>query len=116
MKIQRWVKELRAWFDAGRVRRRQEMKSILGVLKKLRAKERSLREKWAATGDADKRGELSGKLDVLRAQRLKGVARLQEIRADLREQGRPQRTRTEVAPRSTTDQERIGSQVRSDLP
>jgi DNA-directed RNA polymerase sigma subunit (sigma70/sigma32) len=85
MKIRDLLKILGPVLDPDGVKRRQEMKTIRAVLKKLKAKERDLLERRLAAGDGADREDLSDKLDVVRAQRVKGVVRLQELRAGLRE-------------------------------
>jgi hypothetical protein len=101
MKIRRLLRILGPLLDPDRVRQRQEMRSIRAVLKKLRAKERNLQTRRLAAGEDMERQDLADKLDVVRAQRVKGVARLQELRAGLREKGPAQHTPTEVRPFST---------------
>lgn len=95
MKLRRLVKMLAAMLDAGRIRQRREIRSVRGVLSMLRAKERTLQQRQAAAGNGEERDEISGKLDVLHAQRLKGVTRLQEIRSGLRAPGRSRGPRNE---------------------
>jgi hypothetical protein len=101
MKIRSLLKILEPLLDSSRSKQRQEMKSIRAVLRKLRAKERGLQERRLAAGEGADRADLSDQLDVVHAQRTKGVARLREIRADLRREGPSQHSATEVRPFST---------------
>lgn len=58
----------------------EHARSIHKVLKELRVRERALLDERDAATDDDHRESLSGKLDVLRAQRAKGMRVLRELR------------------------------------
>lgn len=61
-------------------RQRNELQILRGVMKELRVKERHLRDKHSSAMTDDEREEFTGKLEVLRAQRIKGLARIKALR------------------------------------
>jgi hypothetical protein len=76
------LNKLARFFDADREAQRKEMDSILKVTKKLKAKERELREKLATTPAGEEREEIAAKLGEIEAQRNKALKLIQELRAD----------------------------------
>ncbi|RKT43543.1 hypothetical protein [Thiocapsa rosea] len=75
------LNKLARFFDADRAAQRKEIDSILKVTKKLKIKERELREKLTKTPAGEEHDEIAGKLDVIEAQRNKALKLIQELRA-----------------------------------
>ncbi len=87
MKTKKLLAKLTDFMNKDQTTQREELEHIRKVLKKLKKKEQDLREELAAELDDDERRELEGKLDVVHAQRIKGVERVKEIRDRRRENG-----------------------------
>jgi predicted nucleic acid-binding Zn-ribbon protein len=85
MKTKKLLEKLANFMDKDRATQSEELLCIRAVLKKLKTKERRLREKLEAAPDEDERRELEGKLQVVHAQRQKGLERVREIRDSRRE-------------------------------
>jgi len=85
MKTKKLLAKLADFMNKDRVAQREELERTREVLKKLKKKEMQLREKLEADPDEEERRELTGKLDVVHAQRIKGVERVKEIRDSRRE-------------------------------
>jgi CHAD domain-containing protein len=82
MKTRTLLEKLGHFLGEDKASQRQEMKSIREVLKKLKDKEKHLREELDKDLDSDERHEIQTKLDVVHAQRLKGLDRVKELRAE----------------------------------
>ena len=82
MKTRLLLEKLGHFLGQDKVSQRQEMKSIREVLKKLKNKEKHLREELDKDLDHDERHEIQTKLRVVHAQRLKGLDRVKELRAE----------------------------------
>jgi hypothetical protein len=80
MKTKTLLGKLADFMNKDRVAQREELEHIREVLKKLKKKEQKLREKLEASADEEDRREIEGKLEVVHAQRTKGVERVKEIR------------------------------------
>jgi len=85
MKTKKLLAKLADFMNKDRVAQREELERMREVLKKLKKKEMQLREKLEAAPDDEERREIMGKLDVVHAQRIKGVERVKEIRDSRRE-------------------------------
>jgi len=85
MKTKKLLAKLADFMNKDRVAQREELERIRELLKKLKKKEQQLREKLEADPDEEECRELMGKLDVVHAQRIKGVERVKEIRDSRRE-------------------------------
>jgi predicted nucleic acid-binding Zn-ribbon protein len=85
MKTKKLLEKLANFMNKDRAAQSEELVCIRAVLKKLKTKERRLREKLDAASDEDERRELEGKLQVVHAQRQKGLERVREIRDSRRE-------------------------------
>jgi predicted nucleic acid-binding Zn-ribbon protein len=72
------------FLNADKAAQLEELESIRRILRQLRAKERKLREDLAAESDPEEREELSAELEVVRAQRVKGMERVAELRGERR--------------------------------
>ncbi len=78
MKQKKLLEKLKAFFDSD-VRERDKQKSdIKDVLKKLKKKERNLKEKLDAEDDVEKCNRIQQKIDVVYAQRRKGIKLIKE--------------------------------------
>ena len=80
MKTKSLLARLRAFLDAEGAQQRQEIASIREVLKGLRKKQRKLQAKLAQDPEREDRAEIQAKLDVIYAQRRKGVKRVRALR------------------------------------
>lgn len=82
MKLKRLLEKLSRFLDANSKTQQQEIKSIRKVLKELKAKEHKLQEKLAnrSAYEADEIEALEFKLDVIYAQRRKGIERVQALK------------------------------------
>lgn len=80
MKTKKLLAKLSEFMNQDQAEQREELENIRKVLKKLKKKERDLREQLAAEPDEDERRDLTTKLDVVHAQRSKGLERVKEIR------------------------------------
>jgi hypothetical protein len=104
MKTHKLLKKLAHFLSQDRSAQRQELKSIREILKKLKLKECHLRDKLELAADADERKEIEGKLEVVHAQRLKGLARVKEIREDQRAQDqKPEKPPSPVEQAASSD-------------
>ena len=73
------LEKLRKFFAADQQEKIKHLKQIKKVLKKLREKERKLQKKLEQCGDSDKTIVVQQELDIIYAQRMKGVKILQEL-------------------------------------
>jgi len=89
MKTRKLLAKLANFMDKDRNVQSDELAAIREVLKKLKTKERKLREKLEANTDEEERKELQGKLEVVHAQRIKGLERVMEIRESRKEKSAP---------------------------
>ncbi|MCA1789004.1 MAG: hypothetical protein LC667_03850 [Thioalkalivibrio sp.] len=89
MKTKKLLARLANFMDKDRNVQRDELAAIREVLKKLKTKEHKLRAKLEANPDDEQRKELQGKLDVVHAQRIKGLERVMEIRDSRKETSAP---------------------------
>jgi hypothetical protein len=89
MKTKKLLAKLAHFMDKDRNVETEELATIREVLKKLKTKEHKLREKLEADPGEEERAELQGKLDVVHAQRIKGLERVKEIRDSRREINTP---------------------------
>jgi hypothetical protein len=82
MKTKKLLSKLADLLNADRRAQIENVRCIKEILKKLKKKERDLKEKLDEEDDPDKRAEIDAKLRVIYAQRTKGVGILQELRGD----------------------------------
>lgn len=80
MATKKLLAKLGRFLDADRASQRKEIDSIRKVLKKLKHKERDLREKLPKAPAGEERDEIAAKLEVIYAQRRKGLDRVKELR------------------------------------
>ena len=86
MKLKKIIGRLVSYFDADLKTQRKEKKALHKLLKQLKHKEQELCDQLAETESIEKREELQTKLDVVRAQRTKGMVYLQAGRKQRQEQ------------------------------
>lgn len=84
MKIKKLMERLTRFLDADTKTQMEEIRSIRKVLKALKEKERKLRDKLERGVEGETAEELQIKLDVIYAQRRKGVERVQALRESLK--------------------------------
>jgi cytoplasmic iron level regulating protein YaaA (DUF328/UPF0246 family) len=80
MKTRKLLARLADFLDADRAAQQAEIESIRKVLKKLKEKERNLRDKLDEETEPEERKAIAAKLDVVYAQRRKGLERVRAIR------------------------------------
>lgn len=84
MKANKLLERLTRFLDADSKTQLEEIKAIRKVLKELKEKERKLREKLEKNPKRDDVDELQIKLDVIYAQRRKGVDRVKALKEKLK--------------------------------
>ncbi|WOJ95099.1 hypothetical protein R0135_07980 [Congregibacter variabilis] len=83
MKAKKLLNRLGEFLDADETTQYRELKAtnkVLGVLKALKRKEASLKEQLLITLDPQERSAIQTKLDVIYAQRKKGVERVKQLK------------------------------------
>ncbi len=88
MKLKKLLEHVSDFLDADSKTQMDEIKSIRKVLKELKSKERDLKEKIAKSSKKlteDERDEMKIRLDVIYAQRKKGLERVKELKTRLKE-------------------------------
>ncbi len=88
MKVKKLMERLGSYLDADIGIQMEEASSIRKLLKELKKKERSLRQKLDALDPKvapEEREELQTKLDVIYAQRKKGLVRVKELKKSMKQ-------------------------------
>jgi ADP-dependent phosphofructokinase/glucokinase len=80
MKSKKLLGRLSEFLNADEKTQKQEIKSARNVLKALKDKEKELKSRLEHSTDADETAALQTKLDVIYAQRSKGVELLKRLR------------------------------------
>ncbi|PLY13527.1 MAG: hypothetical protein C0631_13670 [Sedimenticola sp.] len=80
MKTSKLIKRAEEFFSAEKKQQREEIDSIKEILKKLKKKQRTLKEKLEKEKDNDDRKQLQKELRTLFAQRKKGLKVLKKIK------------------------------------
>jgi predicted nucleic acid-binding Zn-ribbon protein len=78
MKNEKLLDKLKTFFDADARERKKQKSDIKDILKKLKKRERKLKEKLDAENNAEKRKHLQQEIDVIYAQRTKGIKLIKE--------------------------------------
>lgn len=78
MKQKKLLEKLKAFFDSDARERDKQKSDIKDILKKLKKKERNLKEKFDAEDDVEKRNRIQQKIGVIYAQRKKGIKLIKE--------------------------------------
>ena len=79
MKQKKLLDKLLEFFDASGQKKKKQKSDIKLILKKLKKKERKLKEKLASEKNDNKRKRLKQEIDVVYAQRKKGIKAIKEI-------------------------------------
>ena len=74
MKQKKLLEKLRIFFDSDARERKKQRSDVKDILKKLKKRERHLKEKLEDEKDKEKRNRIQQKIDVVYAQRKKGIA------------------------------------------
>lgn len=82
MKTKNLLSRLTRFLDADTKTQQKEIKSIRELLKKLKQKERDLKEKLDKRPDREDADDIRIKLDVIYAQRLKGLDRVKLLKEE----------------------------------
>ena len=85
MKLKKALRKLSQYLDADQREQLAQYDSIKKVLKKLKSKRNQLREKIELIEDDEERQQIQNKLDIVNAQRKKGVKLLKELKLIRRE-------------------------------
>ncbi|MFT4873075.1 hypothetical protein [Congregibacter sp.] len=80
MKAKKLLKRLSEFLDADEKTQYREVKSTKKVLKALKQKEASLKQELTFMGAAQEQAAVQTKLDVIYAQRKKGVGRVKQLK------------------------------------
>ncbi|AHE98019.1 hypothetical protein [Thioalkalivibrio paradoxus] len=80
MKTRKLLERLGRFLDKDRAEQHAELESIQEILQKLEKKEARLRGKLEEESDPDEQQEITTKLEVVHAQRLKGLERVRQLR------------------------------------
>jgi len=78
MKQKKLLDKLKTFFDSDAREREQQNSDIKDILKKLKKRERKLKEKLASEKNAEKRKHFKQEIDVVYAQRKKGIKLIKE--------------------------------------
>lgn len=105
MKAKKLLERVKQFLDADRHTQRNKIKSIRKVLKELKEKERNIREKLENEKDSIAKEALQLRLEVIYAQRKKGVDRVQELKEGLK----PKKASNAVNDISVTETQSDGS-------
>ena len=79
MSKKKLLKKLQEFLDADQQEKEKHTRQIKKVLKKLKEKERNIQQKLELCDDVDKAIELQKELDIIYAQRIKGVKIVKEM-------------------------------------
>ena len=80
MSKKKLLEKLQEFFDADQQEKVKHSKEIKKILKKLKEKERKIQKNMAVCDDANKAVELQKELDIIYAQRIKGVKIVKEMK------------------------------------
>ena len=80
MKQKKLLEKLKHFFDLNEREKRKQKSDIKDILKKLKKKERKLRDKLDEENDEGKCLRIQQEIDIIYAQRTKGVNLLQELK------------------------------------
>ncbi|MES9937311.1 MAG: hypothetical protein ABW120_06960 [Sedimenticola sp.] len=80
MKTPKLIKRVNEYLDAGKNKQREQKDSIKDILKKLKKKERALKEKLGKEKNEKHRKKIQKDLDIIFAQRKKGLKALKKLK------------------------------------
>ncbi len=78
MKQKKLLEKLKTFFDSDAREIAKQKSDIKDILKKLKKKERHLKQKLDAEHDEEKRNRIQQKIDIIYAQRKKGIKLIKE--------------------------------------
>ncbi len=78
MKQKKLLEKLKTFFDSSAREREKQKSDVKNILKKLKKRERNLKKKLDSEDDVDKRNSIQKKIDVVYAQRKKGIKLIKE--------------------------------------
>jgi len=79
VKQKKLLDKLKTFFDSDAREREKQKSDIKGILKKLKKRERKLKGKLDAENNAEKRKHFQQEIDVIYAQRKKGIKLIKEL-------------------------------------
>ena len=79
MKQEKLLDKLKIFFDSDARERKKQKSDIKDILKKLKKRERKLKGKLDAENNAGKRKHFQQEIDVIYAQRKKGIKLIKEL-------------------------------------
>ena len=79
MKQKKLLDKLKIFFDSDAREREKQKSDIKNILKKLKKRERKLKGKLDAENNAEKRKHFKQEIDVIYAQRKKGIKLIKEL-------------------------------------
>ena len=79
MKLNKMIRELQEFLDADSRKRKKHREDMKKLLHKIKAKEKSLAAKALTEFDEDKLEQLRKEIDMVHAQRKKGINALKEL-------------------------------------
>ena len=79
MPVKKLLQKLQVFFDADERQRKAHKREIKKVLKKLKAKENKIQARLEQCHDPELRGALQQELDIIYAQRKKGIKIIKEL-------------------------------------
>ncbi|HEY8036499.1 MAG TPA: hypothetical protein VIF37_13045 [Methylobacter sp.] len=80
MKIEKLLHKLNAFFDTDKYKKRQHIEDLKKILLKLKKKERKITHALQQTDDESLREHYQTELKIIRAQRIKGIEVLQQLK------------------------------------
>ncbi|MBL1142498.1 MAG: hypothetical protein HND53_10740 [Proteobacteria bacterium] len=78
MKQKKLLEKLKIFFDSNAREKKKQKSDVRNVLKKLKKRERQLKEKLELESNKAKQKRLQQKIDIVRAQRKKGIKIIKE--------------------------------------
>jgi hypothetical protein len=80
MKIEKLLRNLQAFFDTDNHKKRQHIEDLKKILLKLKKKERKITHDLQQEGDESLKEYYQTELRIIRAQRIKGIEVLQQLK------------------------------------
>ena len=78
MKQKKLIEKLKIFFNLDARKRKKQQSDIKDILKKLKKRERELKERLANEKNTEKRNRIQQKIDIVYAQRKKGIKLIKE--------------------------------------
>jgi predicted nucleic acid-binding Zn-ribbon protein len=80
MKTPKLIRKAREYFDPEKIRQKNQKKNLKELLKKLKKKQKKLKEKMAKEKDKKEKKRIGTDIDIIQAQRKKGIDLLKSLR------------------------------------